>query len=96
MSTSEKSMGPHTTTELAMLSWIDQTAVNYALYSAGMDIELCNSLEAIANLLYLIRRAPNDAEAVSIYVGLAEDRMKTIARQFGTGGSGAAALATYA
>jgi hypothetical protein len=52
-----------------------------------MDDELSNSLEAIANLLYLIRKSPHDPTAVSMYVGLAEDRMKAIAIRYGQGTS---------
>jgi hypothetical protein len=48
-----------------------------------MDDELANSLEALANLLYLARKSLHDPTAVSRYVGLAEDRMKAIAIQFG-------------
>jgi hypothetical protein len=44
-----------------------------------MDSELSNSLEAIANLLHLIRKSLHNPAAVSTYVGLAEDRMRTIA-----------------
>jgi hypothetical protein len=49
------------------------------LYCAGMDSELSDSLEAIANLLYLIGNSPDNPAAVSIYVGLAEDSMRVIA-----------------
>jgi hypothetical protein len=54
-------------------------------YSPGMDQELCNSLEAIANLLYLIRNSLHNPAAVSMYVGLAEGRMKAIAIGYGQG-----------
>jgi hypothetical protein len=52
-----------------------------------MDSELSNSLEAIANLLYLVRKSLHDPRAVSMYVGLAEDRMKAIAIRYGQGSS---------
>jgi hypothetical protein len=48
-----------------------------------MDTELSNSLEAIANLLYLIRKSLNNPAAISAYVGLAEDRIRIIAIQSG-------------
>jgi hypothetical protein len=50
-----------------------------------MDEELSNSVEAIANLLYLIRKSLHDPRAVSMYVGLAEDRMKAIAIRYAQG-----------
>jgi hypothetical protein len=53
------------------------------LYGVGMDSELSNSLEAIANLLYLIGKSPDNPAAVSIYVGLAEDRLRVIAARYG-------------
>jgi hypothetical protein len=49
-----------------------------------MDRELSNSLEAIANILYLVRKSLHDPMAVSMYVGLAEYRMKAIAIRYGT------------
>jgi hypothetical protein len=49
----------------------------------GVDSELSNSLEAIANLLYLIRKSHKNPAAVSAYVGLAEDRTRAIAIQYG-------------
>jgi hypothetical protein len=52
-----------------------------------MDQELSNSLEAIANLLYLVRKSLHDPAAVSTYVGLAEGRMKAIAIRYGQGTS---------
>jgi hypothetical protein len=48
-------------------------------YSVEMDSELSDSLEAIANLLYLIRKSLNNPAAISAYVGLAEDRIRVIA-----------------
>jgi hypothetical protein len=48
-----------------------------------MDTELSNSLEAIANLLYLIRESLNNPAAISAYVGLAKDRIRIIAIQSG-------------
>ena len=56
--------------------------------------ELSNSLEAIANLLYLIGKSPDNPAAVSIYVGLAEDRMRVIAARYGPDSSPERALAT--
>jgi hypothetical protein len=52
-----------------------------------MDSELSNSLEAIANLLYLIGKSPDDPAQVSIYVGLAEDRIRAIAFRCGLNSS---------
>jgi hypothetical protein len=49
------------------------------LYGLGMDSEVSDSLEAIANLLYLIRKSLNNPAAISAYVGLAEDRIRVIA-----------------
>jgi hypothetical protein len=48
-----------------------------------MDEELSNSLEAIANLLYLIRKSLGNRAAADLYIGLAEDRMKAIALRTG-------------
>jgi hypothetical protein len=48
-----------------------------------MDDELSNCVEAIANLLYLIRKSLHNPSAASRYVGLAEDRMKAIASSQG-------------
>ena len=44
-----------------------------------MDSELCNALEAIANILYLIRNSLDSPAAVSRYVSLAEDRVRAMA-----------------
>jgi hypothetical protein len=64
------------------------------LYSVEMDSELSDSLEAIANLLYLIRRSTDNPAAVSIYVGLAEDRMRVIAARYRPHSSAERVLAT--
>jgi hypothetical protein len=64
------------------------------LYGVGMDSELSDSLEAIANLLYLIGKSPDNPAAVSIYVGLAEDRMRVIAARYGPDSSPERLLAT--
>jgi hypothetical protein len=58
---------------------IAQTVITSASTVMGMDSELSNSLEAIANLLYLIRKSLHNPAAVSTYVGLAQDRMREIA-----------------
>jgi hypothetical protein len=50
-----------------------------------MDSELSNSLEAIANLLYLIRKSLHNPSAASMYAGLAEDGMNAIAIRYGQG-----------
>jgi hypothetical protein len=50
-----------------------------------MDSELSDSLETLANLLYLIRKSLNNPTALSAYVGLAEDRIRVIAIQSGDG-----------
>jgi hypothetical protein len=52
-----------------------------------MDRELSDSLEAIANLLYLVRKSLHDPKALSLYVGLAEDRMKAISKRYRQGSS---------
>jgi hypothetical protein len=59
--------------------------VRTALKSADMDSEFTDSLEALANLLYLIRKSIDDSPKASIYVDLAEARIKAIAIQFGAG-----------
>jgi hypothetical protein len=48
-----------------------------ALYRALMDRDFCESLEVIANLLYLIRRTLHDPAAATAYVDLAEQRVRT-------------------
>jgi hypothetical protein len=40
-----------------------------------MDSEVSDSLEAIANLLYLIGKSPENPAAVSIYVGLFDHKL---------------------
>jgi hypothetical protein len=50
-----------------------------------MDSELSDSLEAIASLLYLIRKSLNNPAAISGYVGIAEDSIRLIAVQSGDG-----------
>jgi hypothetical protein len=47
-------------------------------YCEGMNSDLRNSLEAIANLLYLIRMSLHDPAAASIYIEMAEERMRAI------------------
>jgi hypothetical protein len=64
------------------------------LYGVRMDSGLSDSLEAIANLLYLIGKSPDNPAAVSIYVGLAEDRMRVIAARYGPNSSPERVLAT--
>jgi hypothetical protein len=53
------------------------------LYGAGMDSKLSDSLEAIANLLYLIGKSLDKPAVISAYVALAEDRIRAIAIQRG-------------
>jgi hypothetical protein len=55
------------------------------LYCDGMDSDLSNSLEAIANLLHLIQKSLHNPAAATMYVGLAEDRMRAIAVLYGQG-----------
>jgi len=40
-----------------------------------MDSKVFDSLEAIANLLYLIGKPPENTAAVSIYVGLFDHKL---------------------
>jgi hypothetical protein len=40
-----------------------------------MDSKFADSLEALANLLYLIRKSIDDSPKASIYVDLAEARL---------------------
>jgi hypothetical protein len=51
-------------------------------YFAEMDNDVRNSLEAIANLIYLIRKSLHDPAATIAYADLADDRVKAIARHF--------------
>jgi hypothetical protein len=62
-------------------------STNRALSQSGWihPIEFADSLEALANLLYLIRKSIDDSPKASIYVDLAEARIKAIAIQFGVG-----------
>jgi hypothetical protein len=46
-----------------------------------MDSSLANSLEALANLHYLIRKSLHDPAAASIFVDRAEERLRAIATQ---------------
>jgi hypothetical protein len=48
-----------------------------------MDSELSNSLEALVNLLYLIRKSLDNPVAISAYVALAESRVRAISLQRG-------------
>jgi hypothetical protein len=43
-----------------------------------MDRDLCNPLEAIANLIYLIRHSLHDPATAVAYVELAEERLRAI------------------
>jgi hypothetical protein len=43
-----------------------------------MDRDLRNSLEAIANLIYLIRHSIHDPATAVVYVDLAEENLKAI------------------
>jgi len=48
-----------------------------------MDNDITDSLEAIADLLYLIGKSAHDTSAVSMYVRLAEDTVRLIAIECG-------------
>jgi hypothetical protein len=48
-----------------------------------MDRDLHNSLEAIANLIYLIRHSIHDPAAAVSYVDLAEENLKAITVHLG-------------
>jgi hypothetical protein len=52
---------------------------NEHFYRAEMDSNLTNSLEAIANLIYLIRLTLHDPAVAINYVELAKERLKAIA-----------------
>ena len=52
------------------------------LLLCGMDPDLKNSLEAIANLIYLIRHSVHDQAATFAYADLADERVKAIALHF--------------
>jgi hypothetical protein len=54
-------------------------------YSEEMDRDLRNSLEAIANLVYLIRHSLHDPAAAIAYVDLAEERLRAVTVHFGLG-----------
>lgn len=62
-------------------------------YCAEMDNDVRDSLEAIANLIYLIRHSLDDPAATIEYAELAEDRVKAIARHFALGASSASSQA---
>jgi hypothetical protein len=64
------------------LNKIAQTKVCPRFYCAGMDPDLRNSLEAIANLIYLIRHSVHDQAATIAYADLADERVKAIALHF--------------
>jgi hypothetical protein len=49
-----------------------------------MDCNVANSLEAIANLIYLIRHSIHDPAAAVVYVDLAEDRLRAITLHSGS------------
>jgi hypothetical protein len=57
-----------------------------------MDHDVRNSLEAIANLVYLIRHSLHDPAAAIAYVDLADDRVKAIPRHFALDASHASAV----
>jgi hypothetical protein len=48
-----------------------------------MDRDVTDSLEAIANLIYLIRHSPHDPAAAVGYVNLAEENLKAMTLRFG-------------
>jgi hypothetical protein len=50
-----------------------------------MDRDLRNSLEAIANLVYLIRHSLHDPAAAIAYLDLTEERLRVITLHFGLG-----------
>ena len=47
-----------------------------------MDPDVRNSLEAIANLIFLIRHSVHDQAATIAYADLADERVKAIALHF--------------
>jgi hypothetical protein len=57
-----------------------------------MDHDVRNSLEAIANLIYLIRHSLHDPAATIAYVDLADERLKAISLHFALDASDASAL----
>jgi hypothetical protein len=56
-----------------------------------MDRNVANSLEAISNLIYLIRRSLHDPTATIAYADLADERVKAIAHHFALNPSDASA-----
>jgi hypothetical protein len=48
-----------------------------------MDRDVTDSLEAIANLIYLIRHSLHDPAAAVGYVNLAEENLKAMSLHFG-------------
>jgi hypothetical protein len=50
-----------------------------------MDTQLRNSLEALTNLLFLVRSRLHDPEAASAYLKLAEEQIKALASQLENG-----------
>jgi hypothetical protein len=48
-----------------------------------MDRDVTDSLEAIANLIYLIRHSLHDPAAAAGYVDLAEQNLKAMTLHFG-------------
>jgi hypothetical protein len=65
---------------MASVSKIAQTRERYANYRAEMDRNVANSLEAISNLIYLIRHSLYDPAKALSYVELAEERLKALAK----------------
>jgi hypothetical protein len=59
----------------------DEPAARF--YSEGMDRDLRNSLEAIANLVYLIRHSLHDPAAAIAYVDFTEERLRAVTVHFG-------------
>jgi hypothetical protein len=57
-----------------------------------MDHDVRNSLEAIANLIYLIRHSLHDPAATIVYADLADERLKAISLHFALDASNASAL----
>jgi hypothetical protein len=47
-----------------------------------MEHDVRNSLEAISNLIYLIRHSLHDPTATIAYADLADERVKAIAQHF--------------
>jgi len=65
---------------MASVSKIAQTRERPANYRAEMDRDVANSLEAISNLICLIRHSLYDPAKTLSYLELAEERLKALAQ----------------